>query len=209
MLLQLAEAGVAEAAVLVLLLEEEVLAQQAQDDIQFIGEKPLTTSGIMGPGFADAKVQTADQRAASALTFIGSENGGRKKMVMSFLDENLTYSKAEDYCKNINLELASRNNMVKAYYRGSDNARQGWIKNYHAFYPMQPTTFIAAANNRKCGYYNKIEMDYTSMTPEEINEEFAKKVDLSRFKGTTNDYKKYKVLVGLDEDDNIFNGTFC
>jgi len=176
-----------------------MVAQQELDDVQFIGEKPLTTANILGPTYANPGEATPDMRATGALEWLAGESqggltGGDKKMVISFLDENLTYSKADEYCKNINLELASRNNMVKSYHRGNDNARQGWIKNYHAFYPMQPATFLAAANNRKCGYYNKIEVDYDVMDEPAIHTEFADKVTKKRFKGTSNDYKKYRDL---------------
>ena len=62
------------------------------------------------------------------------------KLIFAFFNitENIyTYNEAKDVCKLFNAELASYDQIKKAYEKGADWCNYGWSKGQNAYYPTQ------------------------------------------------------------------------
>ncbi len=64
-----------------------------------------------------------------------------KKQVFNIAENKYTYSDAEPLCKAFGAELATYDQVKKAWNDGADWCNYGWVKGQAAVYPTQQTTF--------------------------------------------------------------------
>jgi hypothetical protein len=64
-----------------------------------------------------------------------------KKEVFNIAQDKYTYSDAEPLCKAFGAELATYDQVKKAWEQGADWCNYGWVKGQAALYPTQQSTF--------------------------------------------------------------------
>ena len=80
----------------------------------------------------------------------------QKKEVFNISENNYTYDEAKLLCKAFNSELATYNNMDKAYKRGANWCNYGWIDGQMAVYPIQEKFYKEIQKTKKKGSCGKI-----------------------------------------------------
>jgi hypothetical protein len=71
----------------------------------------------------------------------------RKKQVFNISENKYVYSDAEPLCKALGAELATYDQVKKAWDSGADWCNYGWIKGQAAVYPTQKSTFDRLQNS--------------------------------------------------------------
>jgi len=71
----------------------------------------------------------------------------RKKQVFNVSENKYVYSDAEPLCKALGAELATYDQVKKAWDSGADWCNYGWIKGQAAVYPTQKSTFDKLQNS--------------------------------------------------------------
>ena len=69
-----------------------------------------------------------------------------RKQVFNVSENVYTYSDAEPLCKALGAELATYDQVQKAWEKGADWCNYGWIKGQGAIYPTQESTFNSLQN---------------------------------------------------------------
>lgn len=70
----------------------------------------------------------------------------KKKQVYNISENVFNYEQAQAVCRANNAELASLEQMIKAYEQGADWCNYGWSKNQLALYPTQLETWTRNQN---------------------------------------------------------------
>lgn len=78
-----------------------------------------------------------------------TKKDNREDEVFNISENIYTYNEAKDVCKLFNAELASYDQIKKAYEKGADWCNYGWSKGQNAYYPTQSKTWKKLQNNCK------------------------------------------------------------
>lgn len=113
---------------------------------QFMGGiSTVTTDAGTSISTAISNVEADVEAAAQDLDIVNKVVPTRKQ-VFNVSENVYTYSDAEPLCKALGAELATYDQVQKAWEKGADWCNYGWIRGQGAVYPTQQSTFNTLQN---------------------------------------------------------------